>query len=139
MKSKRVLCTLLLVCAMFNPTTFADEDVNNSSTCNNSDIMPLTLYFNFGNLKLDKKSGSISVKVDTYAYSSVDHIYHDITIYKNGILYSYDRYEDWNIDTLNTVLSVPASSGDIIDVEVTHYTSHNGITEKDYSISGMAY
>ena len=73
------------------------------------------------------------VRVETEANQGVNHIYHDITIFKNWVRQLSDRYEGWNTRSLVTNINVPAVEGDYIDVYVDSYVEHNGYTE---SMSG---
>lgn len=95
----------------------------------NGTPVPYSMYFRSGKLSVFPSNGAMAVNVTTNASRFVDHIYHDVTIYKNGVWQSSNRYEDWNRVELNTYLTVPAQSGDYIDVYVDHYTDHNGYLE----------
>ena len=100
---------------------------------------PYTKYFCRGVLSLVPLGGQMKVDVTTLAFQDVDHIYHDVTIFKNGSFYSAGRYEDWNKFRLDSNFNVPAQSGDYIDVYVDHYTEHNGIVESESTSKAMYY
>lgn len=102
-----------------------------------SDVQPYTMYFYSRELNLSKISTGVKVSVATEAMTYIDHIYHDISIFVNGSLYSSGRYEAWNEQTLDTNINVPASSGDYVDVYVDHYTDHNGIVESRSSSDSL--
>lgn len=99
----------------------------------NGIAVPYSTYFCAGTLDVGQNSGKMLVTVITRAYDAVNHIYHDVTIYKNGSWYSSERYENRGKVQLVTNINVPAQSGDRIEVYVDHYTEHNGLVESAHS------
>lgn len=99
----------------------------------NGVAVPYSTYYRSGNLKMEPVNDRMLVTVTTRAYQAVDHIYHDVTIYKNGSWYSSERYENRGKVQLVTNINVPAQSGDRIEVYVDHYTEHNGLVESAHS------
>lgn len=125
---KKILKTLLIfgiICSLaVSGTAFADAKAGVDETA-----APYSMYYLSGSLGFSEGSNHVSVLVSTSAFTYVDKIYHDVTIYKNGILYSSQRYSDTECQSFSTQINVPVVSGDIVTVYVDHYTSHNGITE----------
>lgn len=99
----------------------------------NGVAVPYSTYYRSDNLKVEPVNNHMLVTVTTRAYQAVDHIYHDVTIYKNGSWYSSERYENRGKVQLVTNINVPAQSGDRIEVYVDHYTEHNGLVESAHS------
>ena len=91
--------------------------------------VPYSMYYYSGSLTFTNGSNYVGVVVSTSAFTYVDKIYHDVTIYKNGSLYSSQRYSRANCQTYTNQINVPVVSGDIVTVYVDHYTSHNGVIE----------
>lgn len=125
---KKLLKTMLIlgvVCSMaVSGTVLADSRIGGDEI-----VSPYSMYYYSGSLGFSNGSNYVGVIVSTSAFTYVDKIYHDVTIYKNGSLYSSKRYSNTNCQTYTNQINVPAVSGDIITVYVTHYTSHNGVTE----------
>lgn len=105
----------------------------------NGEIVPFSKYLDTGTTKITKENGCFKVTVDTVASVVATRIYHDVTIYKNGVLYSSKRYQDWNVVRLLTPITVPASSGDTISVSTKHYVIYNGTTESKTSSNSSTY
>ncbi len=99
----------------------------------NGIAVPYSTYYRSGSLNMEVISGNMCVTAITRAYQAVNHIYHDVTIYKNGSWYSSERYENRGKVQLVTNINVPAQSGDRIEVYVDHYTEHNGLVESAHS------
>ena len=100
---------------------------------------PYTMYYCYGTLGLSKGSSKVYVNVETVAFQKVNHVYHDITIYKNGTWVSSKRYDAYNSNDVTTSISVPAVSGDRIEVYVDHYTEHGGVVEGGHSSKALVY
>ena len=116
------------------------ENVNSIDIRFSSDeIVPYSNYIKTGVTQISRGNGCFSVSVETTASLTATRIYHDVTIYKNGVLYSSKRYQDWNISSLYTPISVPASSGDPISVSTKHYVIYNGTTESKTSSKSLKY
>ena len=134
---KKILSFSMALAMLSGSVAFAEETIPAeipAETAFASEIAPMrTTLFKSGITKLTRNSSSVSVKVTTEAFYTVDHIYHDVATYKNGSLYSLKRYEDWNTKTLYTSFSVPASSSDTVKVVTTHYVTDGGTTEKGSS------
>lgn len=148
MKNKKIktLLTTGLVLGMLCSNTVlaaekadADDNVVRIVTNENGEVMPYSLYFMSGTIVFSRYNGNATVTVNTSAVQKIDHIYHDVTIYKNGVWYSSDRYENWGKQSLNTTIYVPAETGDYIDVYVDHYTEHGGYTEVGHSSKAFTY
>lgn len=125
---KKLLKTLLIfgiICSLaVSGTAFADAKVIGDESA-----APYSMYYLSGSLTFTNGSNYVGVVVSTSAFTYVDKIYHDVTIYKNGSLYSSQRYSRANCQTYTNQINVPVVSGDIVTVYVDHYTSHNGVIE----------
>lgn len=134
---KKILSFSIALAMLSGSIVFAEETIPveiPAETAFASEIAPMrTKLFSRGYTNAVRKSGSVSVTVVTEAHDEVDHIYHDVSTYKNGSLYSLKRYEDWNTSKLSTSFSVPASSSDTVKVITTHYVTDGGTTEKGSS------
>lgn len=130
---KKFFKALLMVCIIFtltvSGTVFASPADAEAVETN---VTPRTMYYYSGSLSFADGDGYINVIVATSAFTYIDSIYHDVTIYKNDSLYLSKRYSDTDCQTLSTSIKVPAVSGDVVTVYVDHYTSHNGIVEDGY-------
>lgn len=84
-----------------------------------------SIYYANGEIDFSQIGGTCYITVETEAHQKC-HVYHDITIYKNGTWVSSDRYEKWNANFLSTTLTVSVSSGDRIEVYVDHYAENEG-------------
>lgn len=130
---KKLLKTLLMLCIIcslaVSGTVFAAA---NNTEIAEAEAAPRTMYYYSGGLGFADRDGYVLVSVSTSAFTYIDKIYHDVTIYKNGSLYLSQRYSDTECQSLSTNIKVPAVSGDVLTVYVDHYTSHNGIVESGY-------
>ncbi len=82
---KKVLC-LVLTMVLISCTclsVFGAESA--SASTDNSEIEPYTYYLYNRYIDMEKSGSYIKVTVDTVATQNVQHIYHDITIFKNGV------------------------------------------------------
>ena len=135
---KKLLKTLLIfgiICSLaVSGTVFADTKAGGGES-----ISPYSMYYLSGSLTLTTGSNYVGVVVSTSAFTIVDKIYHDVTIYKNGTLYSSQRYSDTRCQTYTNQINVPAVRGDVITVYVDHYTYHNGITESGNNSDSYMY
>lgn len=126
-------------------TVWAAENSDTSDLlCNanwlvDDELRPYSSYLHSGSISFSTSAGTIVVNVVTKAYQSINHIYHDITIYKNGSWYSSDRYEEWSVSKLNTHIDVPVQSGDTVEVYVDHYAEHGGVTESTSTSKTKSY
>lgn len=137
---KKLLKTLFMLCiiaslAVSGATVFADATDNTVAEA----AEPRTMYYLSGSLGIVDGTNCVYVKVSTSAFDYIDSIYHDVRIYKNGSLYSSRRYSDTDCQTLSTQITVPANSGDFIEVQVDHYTKHNNIVESGYNEDTYIY
>ena len=136
---KVLVAGVVSVCLMTTGVTFASDNSNASIPSNNIHIfdngvaVPYSMYFRSCSLDVYPSNGVMAVNVKTKAFQAVNYIYHDVTIYKNGVWQSSDRYENWGKVELNSYIKVSAQSGDYIDVYVDHYTEHNGCVESAHS------
>lgn len=137
--SKVIATGVILGCLMTTGTVFADESTEaNIPECEvqvfeNGAPTPYSMYFRSCSLNVFPSNGVMAVNVTTKAFQAVNHIYHDVTIYKNGVWQSSDRYENWGKVQLASYIKVSAQSGDYIEVYVDHYTEHNGCVESAHS------
>lgn len=131
--SKKVTAAVLGCCLIVpmgaayaaEPSTVTADDTVMTA----GEIVPYSKYFHSGSISLTPTTGTMIVTVKTRALQKVDHIYHDVTVFKNGVLYSSGRYDDYHAASLSTTIKVDAVSGDYIDVYVDHYTAHGGVVE----------
>lgn len=141
-KTTRALAAGILTgCLLTTGTVCGAEpsDVQKIQILKGGDISPYSTLFRSGTINLTAANGIMSVSVTTKASQIVNHIYHDVTIYKNGSWYSSDRYEEWSVSKLNTCINVPVQSGDTIEVYVDHYTEHGGLTESASTSKTKSY
>lgn len=135
---KKLLKTLLIlgiICSMaVSCTAFADAKVGGDES-----VAPYSMYYYSGSLTFTNGSNYVGVIVSTSAFTVADKIYHDVTIYKNGVLYSSQRYSDTKCQTYTNQINVPAVRGDVITVYVDHYTYHNGVTESGTNSDSYMY
>lgn len=147
MKQKvlKTLTIATLICCIGMQAAWAAESSECSTrkgdmmTVASDSAVPYTMYYYYGSLGFSKGTNKVYVNVSTKAFQKVDHIYHDITIYKNGTWVSSERYNDWNSNDLMTSISVSAKSGDRIEVYVDHYAEHGGYTEGGHSSDSIIY
>ena len=130
---KKLLKTLLIfgiICSLaISGTVFADAELGLAG----ENATTRSMYYLSGSLTFSNGSNYVAVIVTTSAFTYVDKIYHDVTIYKNGSLYSSKRYSDTECQTFGNQINVPVVTGDVVTVYVDHYTSHNGVTESGNS------
>ena len=130
-----IVTGVILGCLMTTGTVFADENAEmyipecSVQVFENGEPVPYSMYFRSCSLNVFPSNGVMAVNVTTKAFQPIDHIYHDVTIYKNGVWQSSDRYENWGKVELNSYIKVSAQSGDYIEVYVDHYTDHGGCVE----------
>ena len=130
----KTLLILGIICCLSVSGTILAAPIDSGETAS-----PYSMYYLSGSLGFSRGSNSVAVIVSTDAFTYIDKIYHDVTIYKNGSLFSSKRYSDTDCQTLDTQINVPAVSGDIIVVNVDHYTYHNGITESGNNNNSYIY
>lgn len=118
------------------PLPPATADVSAASA---GGIVPFSKYFSSGSTTMAPSGNVMVVKIKTKAFQDVDHIYHDVTIFKNGVLYSSGRYDDYGTNSLSTTIKVDAKSGDYIDVYADHYTAHGGVVESKSTSSAKYF
>ncbi len=130
---KNLIFMALMGCMAFSTVVYAQ-------TLNVCGIKIIdSVYLFEGYVEISKVSGGVNIDIDTTAYTDVEHIYHDVTVYKNGVWISSERYEGWNRDELNTNIRLAAKSGDYIDVYVDHYTDNLGYLEVMHSSENLTY
>ena len=129
-----MLALAVICCIAVSGTVFADVNDNYAE-----EASARTMYYLSGSLNFTRQTGKVSVNVTTSAFEYIDKIYHDVTIYKNGSLYSSQRYSNTNCQSYTSLIKVPAVSGDYFEVYVDHYTSHNGIVESDSQSRTFVY
>lgn len=131
---KTMLALAVICCIAVSGTVFADVNDNYAE-----ESSARTMYYLSGSLNFTRQTGKVSVNVTTSAFEYIDKIYHDVTIYKNGSLYSSQRYSNTNCQSYTSLIKVPAVSGDYFEVYVDHYTSHDGVTESDSQSRTFVY
>lgn len=137
--SKAIIAGILSGCLMTNGAVLADENTEvqipecNVQVFENGEVAPYSMYLRSSSLDVGPSNGVMAVIVTTKAFQAVNHIYHDVTIFKNGIWQSSERYENRGKVQLTTYIKVPAQSGDTVTVYVDHYTEHNGCVESAHN------
>ncbi len=134
---KKISILLMLICIILSCMVVPA----NAALPDNDIVSPMSSYLKTGLITITKSSGYAVVEITTIAFASVANIYHDVSIFVNGVKYTSGsrRYSKTNSNNLKTSISVPASSGDYIDVYADHYTSHNNITEVKHSNVNYTY
>ncbi|MDO5397270.1 MAG: hypothetical protein Q4G33_05005 [bacterium] len=134
--TKKLLIGALICCNLLSNMAFATDqtarDVYSYPVINvtdNEGITPYTMYFVSSNITIYRALKTAEIYVNTEASRKIDHIYQDITIYKNHNWVSSERYHKYNTQELLTTISVSAQTGDYIEVYVDHYTEHQGTVE----------
>ena len=138
-KMKKLLKTLLMLCIICSLAVSGTVFVSADDTVAEANATPRTMYYHSGGLDFADGDGYVTVIVTTSAFTYIDEIYHEVTIYRNGSLFSSRTYSDTDCQTLRTNIKVPTSSGDVLTVYVNHYTSHNGIVESGYHETSYIY
>lgn len=142
-KTKKLTVLSIICCMMLTATAFAAGDTgdeeNGEISATQNQAVPFSTYYRTESLSVTRGNGKADITVGTYANRTVSHIYHDVTVYINGNWYSSERYENWNTEEYKNSFSVPASSGDYIDVYADHYTENNGLTEVGHSHKAITY
>lgn len=140
---KNLIVGVMVGCLLSAGTAYAAETIDaptGTATISGDSARSIqSKYMYSGTLSFAKAGGKLYVNVNTSAFTKIDHIYHDVTIYKNGTWVSSDRYEGWNKIELDTSIGVSVSSGDTLDVYVDHYTDHNGCVEVLHSHEMYTY
>lgn len=145
---KKVTASIVMLCMLFVQTGLSIENAHAHSYAkteesfvlhNNIEIRPFSFYMRSASTNIFLESNKVSISVKTYAFERVSSIYHDVTIYKNGKLYSSKRYSDKNKLYLLTTIDVPAKTGDLFEVETTHYTKEGSIVESMTTSNNMVY
>ncbi len=139
MKLKKIFIGMLIGCISACSTVYARESLSELTSYSPPSIAPFSLYYYYGTAKLTRGDGYVSAIITTTAYTTVSHIYHDVSIFVNGSEYLNQRYHCYNKAALSTTIDIPASKGDVISVAVKHYTAHNGITESGNSSQTITY
>ena len=126
---KNLIVGVMVGCLLSAGTAYAAETIDaptgTATISGNSARSIQSKYISYGRIVFT----SSTINVTTRAFTKIDHVYHDVTIYKNGSWVSSDRYEAWNTTGFTTPISINASSGDTFDVYVDHYTDHEGCVE----------
>lgn len=142
---KAIVAETVSACLITMGVAFASEisDTNifdNSiQVFDNGVAVPYSMYFRSCSLDVGPANGVMAVNVTTKAFRAIDHIYHDVTIYKNGVWQSSDRYENWGKIQLISNIKISAQSGDYIEVYVDHYTDHGGYVESAHSSKSNSF
>ncbi|MGN0149413.1 MAG: hypothetical protein ACI4C7_04100 [Clostridia bacterium] len=145
--TKKLLVGALICCNLFPNMVFAADNIESDMdnppvidvTMNNEGITPYTMYFLASNIRIYRALNTAEIYVNTEASRKVDHIYQDITIYKNHNWVSSERYHKYNTQELLTTLSVSAQAGDYIEVYVDHYTEHGGYVETRHKSQAITF
>ena len=124
------LCGALAVSLLGGATCFAAEaqTAEPAAVAASQDSVN-TINFYAGSINFNSQPGYMNVYVTTEAFTNANKIWHDITIYRNGVWVMSQTYTDWNTYFLETSIDVPAQNGDRIEVYVDHHvdseTRHN--------------
>lgn len=139
---KKVMAGVLIGCTAITNAAYAapktDISAKQSATQNDVSIMRSKILQR-GTLSLIKGTNKVSINITTYSYSTCDHLYHDVTIFVNGVRYLSDRYDKYNIDTLKTSINVPVKDGDYVDVYADHYAQDGSTVESSSSHKSITY
>ena len=136
---KKTLKTLLMLCIICSLAVSGTLFVNADDIGAESNATPRTMYYYAGSLGFAEGDGYGTVSVSTTAFTYIDRIYHNVTIYRNGSLFSSRTYSDTDCQKLTTNIKVPVNRGDVLTVYVDHYTSHNNIVESGYHEDSYMY
>ncbi len=139
---KKIVTLFALCCVVPFSAAYAEQPIQTEKIIDLAPVngvVPFSTYFKSGTLNINRNSASVGIVLTTSANQTVSHIYHDVTVYKNGTWISSERYENWNKKSLFTSFNVSAASGDYIDVYVDHYTSHNGTTEVGHNHKALTF
>ena len=144
LKIKTLIVGIVLSTVLCNNIVSAESIASSENTTptnepTNNEIMPATYYYYANSIDIYRLTGKAKIYVTTQAVTYINHIYQDIRIYKNGVLYSSKRYDGWNCQRLATPIEVPAVSGDIIEVCADTYTEHNNCLESGYISKSMQF
>lgn len=131
--ARKLIFAALIGCMAFSNMVYAQ----NTSVCSVESVD--AIYLLDADITINKDSGEVNVRVTTSACTSVDYIYHDVSVYKNGVRISWERYDAFNKDELITNIRVAAQSGDYFEVLVDHYTDHLGCLEVMYTSANLTY
>ena len=129
-------CTAITNAAYAAPKT--DISAKQTVTQNDASIMRSKVFKN-GSIVFTRATGNVTVNVSTSAYNKSDYVYHDITIFVNGVRYLSDRYDKYNTVTLKTSINVPVKDGDYVDVYADHYTQDGSTVESSSSHKSITY
>ncbi|MBE7031097.1 MAG: hypothetical protein E7409_06685 [Ruminococcaceae bacterium] len=130
-RMSRVLAGLMVMCMMLTFTCCAAP---------NEGVNPRTMYFYGGSVEVGQYNGQAAILVSTDASQKVDHIYHDVAVYYNGVHQFTNRYENWGKLSLDTTIYLnDVSSGDYVQVYTTHYTDHDGCVESASAYDSYTY
>ena len=142
--TKKLLLGVLVCCNLLQSIAFATDVTENKEnvvevSMNEEGIAPYSMYYISANIRMYRDLKTAEIYVNTEAVTKIDHIYQDITIYKNHQWVSSQRYHKYNTQELLTVLSVPAKVGDYIEVYVDNYTDHKGCVEVGHTSKSMTF
>lgn len=139
---KKVMAGVLIGCTAITNAAYAapktDIPAKQSATQNDVSIMRSKVFKN-GSITLGKSTGKVTVNVSTTAFYDTEHIYHDITIFVNGVRYLSDRYDKYNSRTFKTTINVPVKDGDYVDVYADHYAQDGSTVESSSSHKSITY
>lgn len=120
--ARGILCGALAASLLCGATCFAAEaQTAEPAAVPAAQDSVNTINFYAGNINLIPMSGYMAVDVSTEAFTRANSIWHDVTIYRNGVWYMSQTYRDWNTSYLSTTINVPAQYGDRIEVYVDHH------------------
>ena len=120
--AKGILCGALAASLLCGATCFAAEaQTAEPAAVPAAQDSVNTINFYAGSIDFTSQPGYMNVVVSTEAFTRANSIWHDVTIYINGVWYMSQTYRDWNTDYLSTYIDVPAQNGDRIEVYVDHH------------------
>lgn len=120
--ARGILCGALAASLLCGATCFAAEaQIADPAAVPAAQDSVNTINFYAGNINFFHENGYITVNVSTEAFTWANKIWHDVTIYRNGVWVMSQTYTDWNTYFLETFIDVPAQNGDRIEVYVDHH------------------
>ena len=130
---KSVLAVVLVVCLLSSTPIFAAAPVEGAK--------PDMSILAGGEVITYSGDGQISIYVSTKALTTVDKVYHKITVNKNdGINLMYKKeYAAYDTMLVSTYLDFSAKEGDIFEVIVDHYAKDGSLVESKTTTTYGSY
>lgn len=141
MKKMRKILAGALACSMLFSTAIAATSANAADNLANaaeeqaaSDMVCRSVYYRGGTIDVSQLGTTCYISPTTKSFIAC-HIYHDITVYKNGQWVTSKRFEDWNSISLTSSVTVSVSTGDVLDIYVDHYAEHESASSSTQYIA----